>query len=260
MGMRLALFSDIHGNPIALDAVLEDIRAQGGVDGYWVLGDLAAIGFDPVTALERLVALPNVRFARGNTDRYVVTGERPGPTLEEVRADLHLVSQVVEVAQSFAWTQGYVAATGWLDWLAGLALEQRLTLPDGTRLLGVHAAPGADDGRGVQPKLSDAELSALLDGCRADLVCVGHTHWPVDRQVGNVHVVNLGSISNPWAPDLRASYVLLESDGSGYRLEHRRVDYDRQAAIEGVKRVRHPAGEFIIRHLSGRHYPPWDTI
>ena len=160
MAMRLALFSDIHGNPIALDAVLEDIRAQGGVDGYWVLGDLAAIGFDPVAALERLVALPNVRFVRGNTDRYVVTGERPGPTLEEVRADPHLVPQVVEVAQSFAWTQGYVAATGWLDWLAGLALEQRLTLLDGTRLLGVHAAPGADDGRGVQPQLSDAELSS----------------------------------------------------------------------------------------------------
>ena len=50
LSMRLALFSDIHGNPIALDAVLADIAAEGGVNAYWVLGDLAAIGYDPVGA------------------------------------------------------------------------------------------------------------------------------------------------------------------------------------------------------------------
>jgi hypothetical protein len=77
--MRIALLSDIHGNPIALDAVLDDVQDQGGVDAHWELGDLAAIGYDPVGVLERLVALPNVQFARGNTDRYLVTGERPPP-------------------------------------------------------------------------------------------------------------------------------------------------------------------------------------
>jgi len=41
--MRLALLSDVHGNTIALDAVLADIEQNGGVDGYWVLGDLVAI-------------------------------------------------------------------------------------------------------------------------------------------------------------------------------------------------------------------------
>jgi len=48
--MRLAMFSDIHGNPIAFNAVLEDIAARGGVDGYCVLGDLVAIGYDPPRA------------------------------------------------------------------------------------------------------------------------------------------------------------------------------------------------------------------
>lgn len=36
--MRLAILADIHGNPIALDAVLGDIEERGGVDGYWALG------------------------------------------------------------------------------------------------------------------------------------------------------------------------------------------------------------------------------
>jgi putative phosphoesterase len=255
--MRLALFSDIHGNPTALDAVLEDIRARGGADAYWVLGDLVAIGYDPVATLERLAALPNVRFVRGNTDRYAVTGERPPPTLAEAQADPHLVPQLVEVAHSFAWTQGYVAATGWQDWLAELPLEQRLILPEGTRLLGVHAAPGSDDGSGLRPDLSESQLAALLDGCGADLVCAGHTHWPLDLRVGRVRAVNVGSVGNPWSVDVRASYVLLDANPSGYELEQHRVAYDRSAVIEALRRSRHPAGGFILRYYQGQQQPPW---
>ncbi len=257
--LRLALLSDVHGNPIALEAVLDDIEAQGGVDGYWVLGDLAAIGYDPVSVLERLVALPNARFVRGNTDRYLVTGERPGPTPEAAQADPRLMSKLAEVAASFAWTQGYLAPTGWLDWLAGLPLEQRTRLPDGTRLLGVHAAPGSDDGLGINPRLSDGELQALVADCAADLVCVGHTHWPLDRQAGGVRAVNLGSVSNPIVPELRASYVLLEADAAGYGLEQRQVAYDRTAVIEAVRQSRHPAGGFIVQHFLGQHQPYRDV-
>ncbi len=43
-----------------------------------------------------------------------------------------------------------------------LPLEVRLTLPDGTRLLGVHASPGRDDGPGIQPKHSDDQLEQRL--------------------------------------------------------------------------------------------------
>jgi predicted phosphodiesterase len=66
-------------------------------------------------------------------------------------------------------------------------------------------APGLDDGLGIYPTLSDAELGALVHDAQADLVCVGHTHWPLDRTVAGVRVLNPGSISNPVAPDLRAS-------------------------------------------------------
>jgi predicted phosphodiesterase len=223
--MRIALLSDIHGNPIALDAVMADIQAQGGVDTYWILGDLVAIGYDPVGVLKRLADLPNVCFARGNTDRYVVTGERPNPTFAAVESDPRLLPLLADVAHSFAWTQGAVTVTGWLEWLAALPFEQRVVLPDGTRLLGVHASPGSD-GRGVHPGLSDADLRSLFTDCAADLVCVGHTHWPMDVRVDDLRVVNLGSVSNPLPPDLRGTYVILEADDSGYRIEHRLVDVE----------------------------------
>ena len=124
-------------------------------------------------------------------------------------------------------------------------------------MLGVHAAPGADDGDGIHPALSDAELSDLLNGCDADLVFVGHTHWPMNRVVNGVQVVNLGSVSNPMAPDLRASYFLLEATEAGYQLEHRRVAYDLRAVIDAVKRSDHPASEYILSFFRGQRQPSW---
>ena len=247
--MNIALLSDIHGNSVALDAVLTDIQARGGVDSYCVLGDLVALGHDPVGVLERLVALPEVRYVRGNTDRYVVVGDRPPPTFADVAADPRRIATLVEIAGTFAWTQGALSVTGWLDWLQRLPLELHITLPDGTDLLGVHASPGHDDGPGIAPAMHDDEILAALHGCTADLVCVGHTHRPMNRQIGAWHVVNLGSLSNPPTVERRASYVLLQATTAGYRLEHCLVEYDRQAVVEALERMRHPGSAFIIRHL-----------
>jgi predicted phosphodiesterase len=255
--LRLAILADVHGNPIALDAVLADVAARGGADGYLVLGDHAALGPDPVGALERLAALPGARLVRGNTDRYTATGDRPPPTPAEVRADPALLPVLLAVAHSFAWTQGVVTGAGWLDRLAALPVEQRLTLPDGTRLLGVHAAPGRDDGPGVRPDLPDADLGPLLAGGGADLVVVGHTHWPVDRTAGGVRVVNVGSVGMPIVPGLGAAYVLLDADAGGYRLRFRRVAYDHAAVVAALHRVRHPGAGWIADHYVGRRRPPW---
>jgi predicted phosphodiesterase len=249
--MRVALLSDIHGNTIALDAVLADIEQCGGVDEYWILGDIVALGHDPIGVLERLAALPNARFIRGNTDRYVVTGDRPPPTFVDVQAKPELLPILVEVAGTFAWTQGAVTAAGWLEWLASLPLELEEVLPDETHFLGVHAAPGTDDGRGIHPDAAETELQALLSGCEADLICVGHTHKPLDRRVNGQHIVNLGSISNPVPPDLRASYLILQANETGYQVRHRRADYDREAVVTALQRLQHPGADFIIKHMRG---------
>lgn len=255
MSLRVALLSDIHGNLVALEAVLADIDQQGGVDAYWVLGDLVALGPDPVGVLERLTALPDVAFTRGNTDRYVCTGTRPHPSPTDVQNDLSLLPRLLEVHGQFTWTQGAVTAAGWFAWLDALPLEFRTTLPDGTRFLGVHSAPGTDDGWGIHLDLTDDELRDLLAGCEADLICTGHTHEPLERRLADYHVVNLGSVSNPLPPDLRASYVLLQADAVGYQLSHRRVEYDRESVIAQIEKMRHPGTQFLVRHFRGAILP-----
>jgi putative phosphoesterase len=257
LAVRIAVLSDIHGNPIALDAVLSDVEAHGGADEYLVLGDLVAIGHDPVAALERLTPLPNVRFVQGNTDRYITAGDRPFPSVKDAATDPKLLPRLVEVAHTFAWTQGALTSAGWFDFLARLPLEQRFELPDGTRVLAVHVAPGKNDGAGIHPKQTDEELATLLAETSADLVCVGHTHWPLDREVGGIRVVNCGSVSNPVALDLRASYALIEATERGYQIELRRVAYNCAAVIEAIELSRHPAGEFIISHYRAQRYPWW---
>ncbi|MBL7200392.1 MAG: metallophosphoesterase family protein [Anaerolineae bacterium] len=255
--MRIALFADVHGNSIALDAVLADIRTQGGVDAYWALGDLVAVGPDPVGVLERIAALPEARCTRGNQEHCLVTGEHPKPTLKGAQNDPRLWPAFVQVRRSFAWTLGALATSGWWDWLAALPLEQRALMPDGTRLLGVHSSPGRDGDPGIHPAQGEDVLRSLLGSCDADLVCVGHTHWPMETDVDGVHVVNVGSVSLPFAPDLRASYVLLEVEGAGYRVRHRRVAYDRQAVIAAAQRVQHPGADFIAQYMLGRRVPEW---
>lgn len=255
MNRRIALLSDIHGNTLALERVLAEIEINGGVDEFWVLGDLAALGYDPVGSISRLSALRNACFVRGNTDHYLVTGERPGPSLDALRNQPEKIEGALLLAAGFGWTAGALTCAGQIEWLAGLPQEFRRTLADGTRLLAVHASPGRDDGTGLWAQMSAAEIRPLLAGAEADLVLVGHTHIPFDRRIDGVRVINPGSLSNPFPPDLRAAYAVLDSGPSGVEVEFRRVAYDLESVIAETKRRKHPNADYIIRHLRGEVQP-----
>ena len=86
--------SDLHGNAHAVRAVLTD-AAVIRVDEWWILGDLVALGTDPIEVLELLAALPNVRCIGGNTERYVLTGDRPYPDFTDVRQDPDWLERLV---------------------------------------------------------------------------------------------------------------------------------------------------------------------
>lgn len=246
--MKIALLADIHGNTVALDAVMADIEQRGGAEGYWILGDLVALGPDPVGVLERITKLTGLRVIRGNTDRYTVKGDRPGPPIEAVKEDLSLLPALVEVSTTFSWTQGMITAAGWLSWLQALPLEMRLSLSDGTSFLGVHASPGEDDGLGVPPDMSDADTAASMGTESATLIAMGHTHLPLDKRWKDKHLVNPGAVSLSRMAGGLACYALLD----GTEVNHRQVPYDHARVIHQLNELKHPAREFIIRHLGNR--------
>jgi hypothetical protein len=126
--------------------------------------------------LELLLSLPGISMLRGNTDRYVLTGEQPAPhaTAADAAASVDLVERYAAMAAGIAWTRGVLDQAGLLTSLATLPAHLRLQLPGGATILGVHASPRADDGPGIDPAIADRQLGPLLAGCGADVVIGGH--------------------------------------------------------------------------------------
>jgi predicted phosphodiesterase len=234
-----------------LDAVLADIEQRGGVDGYWVLGDIAALGFDPVGVVERLQAIENVQCVIGNADYYVISGNYPPPISADLPTNPDLIPQYTEVQRSFAWTCGALASSGYIDWFDQLSLEIELTLPDGTQTLGVHASPGEFDGPGFRMDYTSAEMHARANATSADLIIVGHVHLPFNEQIGDTHVVVTGGIGNQFEFDLRAKYVILTADETGYATTHYYVAYDYEQAVEAIIASRHASADYLLRFARG---------
>ena len=70
--MRVAFFSDIHGNLPALEIA---IRKAGRVDGYIVLGDVVNYGPWSNECVELLEELPNCIKIKGNHEDYFIKGK-----------------------------------------------------------------------------------------------------------------------------------------------------------------------------------------
>jgi putative phosphoesterase len=231
---KLAVFADIHGNSVALQAVLADLEAQGGADYLINLGDLAVFGPDPVGVFDLLSQYEPAFYVRGNTDRYLSEGLYPGGPGSP--------SWQSQVLASFPWTAQQLGDSRLLS-LDCLPTQQHLCFNDMHTILAVHGSPRSDE-EGIRADTSDAELVMMLGDQRYDLLLCAHTHLPFDRVVAGRRVVNVGSIGLPFDGDPRASYAIiyLEADG-GYTVEFRRVRYNVDAVIFQLLTCNHPTAE-----------------
>jgi len=232
----LGVVTDVHANPYALEAVLNH-GARLGIERWLVLGDVVAMGPEPRRVLDQLAGVDVVSFIAGNTERYVLTGDRPDPTF-------------AEVAASFAWTKGYLQASGALEQLRTYRPSVRFRFPDHTRCLAVHASLVADDGRGISPELDADGFAVLFPEVDADIVFGGHTHVATDRVYGGTRYVNPGSISNHDAPHLDACYTIVRIGENDHRIEHHSVEYDKQLAVDSIRRSGIPGSGFLL----GRYF------
>jgi predicted phosphodiesterase len=249
--MRLGVMADIHGNDAALRAVLADAD-QFEVDRWWALGDLVLFGPRPAEVLELLHGLPGISMLRGNTDRYVLTGEQPAPhsTAADAAASVDLVERYAAMAAGIGWTRGVLDQAGLIADLTALPAQLRLQSAAGANVLGVHASPRADDGQGIEPGVPDDVLGALLTGCDADIVIGGHTHQAADRLVDGIRALNPGSTGLPKTCGA-ANWLLLEDDGDALAVTHHSAPFDADEVVSDLARRRHPNAEFVTSLLTG---------
>jgi putative phosphoesterase len=250
--MRIGVIADIHGNDVALRAVLQDAGPLH-VERWWALGDLVLFGPRPAEVLELLHSLPGISMLRGNTDRYVLTGEQPAPhsTAADAAASIDLVERYAAMAAGIGWARGVLDQAGLIDELAALPTQLRLQLPSGATVLGVHASPRADDGDGIEPGIADEKLRPLLFGCGAEVVIGGHTHLATDRLVDGIRALNPGSAGLP-RPCGPATWLLLEDDGDALAVSLRSAPFDAGAVVSDLRRRRHPNAEFVTSILTGQ--------
>jgi predicted phosphodiesterase len=233
--MRVALISDIHGNLVALDAVLADIARQG-VDVTVCLGDIALSGPRPGACIEsvRLLEAPVVM---GNCDQLVVDLRAEGVTPERERGYAKFHSWVLEID---LWSAQALSADD-AAWLAALPMTARVELGPGATLLCAHGSPASYNQRLTLDMPEDA-LRAALDGIEREpglaALASGHTHFAMVRALDGLTIVNPGSVGLPIIKDATgasrnpadyAEYAILTWKDGALSVEPHRVEVDEAA-------------------------------
>jgi len=242
--MKVGIFSDVHGNLEAFEAVLAVLRGRGA-DHFANCGDIVGYGPDPGPCVDIARELHGWAVA-GNHDRGVLG-----------RTRITGFSSVA--ASAVAWTRTELNESQQL-YLQGLPLVEHLA-----PMMMVHGSPSAPAAWEYVFTLRDAEAQM---NCYPDPACIaGHSHYPfvVERvsgqparlvrepswelRPGAKYFVNAGSVGQPRDGDPRACCLLY--DDRTQRLDLLRIEYD----IAAVQRKIRAAGlpEFLaVRLASGR--------
>lgn len=113
-------------------------------------------------------------------------------------------------------------------------------------MLGVHASL-IDDELGVMHYTTEDELSERFPDVQAELVVAGHTHEEADVAANGLRYITLGSVANSLTADRRARYSILEATESGYQIIRRRIEFDYDRVIAGIKASHHPSEKWLLK-------------
>lgn len=223
--MRIAVIADVHGNCLALEAVLADASARG-VDQIVNLGDVASGPLEAARTIDLLIDL-NLPTVRGNHDRWLV--DRPVDRMGSWDRDAH-----PELSERH------------LDWLRGLPA----TCTIAGNILICHGTPGSDttywletvSPGGIVHMAATDHIEAHAKGREFPVLLCGHTHVArIVRLADGRLIVNPGSVGSPafrdttpvphaveaGSPDAR--YAIVEKAGRTWTASLLHVPYDHMA-------------------------------
>lgn len=222
---RVALLADVHGNLVALEAVL---AAAGHVDGIWVMGDTAGYGPDPSDVLA-LLRERGARMVAGNHDLAVATGHGLDAFNPHAAA----------------------AARIHRGWLSAEERDVLAALPLTLEADGFTLCHGSLRDPIWEYVLSAGQARATLELAKTPHCCNGHTHVPALYRADDGRVapdpfvigrpialagrllVNPGSVGQPRDRDARAAYAILDTAAKTVSFE--RAHYD---VAETQRRIR----------------------
>jgi putative phosphoesterase len=238
--MRTALISDLHGNDVALRAVLAHIE-HSRVDRIICLGDVATLGPDPQRVLETLADL-GCPCILGNHDEFLLEAE-----LIRRYTEIPVVVQAVDACRASL-------GAAELSFIRGFQRTLDLDM-DGATLGLFHGSPRShmEDLLATTP---GAALDEALGEGRATVMAGGHTHIQMLRQHRGTLLVNPGSLGLPFEqfasggpPRVlaHAEYAIVDSMGGAVSVTLNRVRVDRGALIAAVERWDNPLRDWLLQ-------------
>jgi len=241
--MRIALISDIHGNEVALDAVLHDI-ARHRVDRTVCLGDVATLGPRP-GAVIRMLRDHGCPCILGNHDAFMLD-----PQL------IHSYTEIPIVVEAVEWCRAQLSADD-VEFLRTFQPALEVAAADCTALL-FHGSPRShmEDLLATTPP---DELDALLGERRATVMAGGHTHIQMLRQHRGTLLVNPGSVGCPFKefvahrpPTLlpHAEYAIVSLARGGVDVTLRRLPLDARALRDAAVACDNPLRGMLIQQYS----------
>ncbi len=234
--MKIALLSDIHGNAVALDAVLRDIE-KIQVDHLMVLGDLAYRGPEPKRVISTIQTL-DCTIIGGNADEWVVRGIREGEVPD---------ASLARMREEREWTVRQLVEED-LEFLAALPTTYTFWLDEKTSMLLCHATP-ANRFPVILPEATEEDLIPLyFNRAKSEqhLIAVyGHIHLPYMRYINGSVLLNTGSVGMPFDRNPMPSYALVEFSEGHFSASIRRVHYSTELAVEALERVNYPHADHI---------------
>jgi len=239
--MRVALISDIHGNNVALNAVLADIREQQ-VDSVVCLGDVATLGPQPVETFERLREL-NCACICGNHDSSLL---QPEKALDYKISEPLLIS--------LDWCLERLGNADF-EFLQTFQPTLRVPLGASDEMLCYHGSPKSNIDNIFSETPFD-EVNGFLNGSDAKVMAGGHTHIQMLRQHNGMMIVNPGSVGNaflaphnshkqptlmPWA-----EYAIVNRVDGQITVEFKRIFYDIEILFQTIRKSDIPLKDWLL--------------
>ena len=251
--MRIAVLADIHGNLPALEAVAADVNRLRP-DLVFVAGDFQNRGPNPREVTEFLTS-SGWSLLRGNHEDYVIR-----------QSEESLPQDTVEY---YNWLPARWTAdlTGdFVETVRRLPISITFGGPDDHPVTIAHGSPRSNN-EGFFPRTSDTKAIEMIGANPPGLLCVGHSHLPLVRQIKSTLVVNVGSVGFPFDGDQRASFGVISWDGHHWVSEIRRIEYRIDRVIHELSRVNFYEGAGPLSYLIRReletarpHLSPFERL
>jgi putative phosphoesterase len=206
--MKIAIISDIHGNKIALEAVLKDVEVEKA-DHIIILGDI--ITDFPQNTKEIIKVVKSV------TD-FVIKGNREitiNNNMEDGKSKKQFLSTYLTYNE---------LSSNELNYINSLPEQLSLIFNENFSLRCVHGSPFSAFEHIIEN--NDIENIKTLNKIDEKILLCGHTHKQWFNKLDNKIIINPGSVGINFSGNRSAQYVLLEDKNDNLDIKLKNIMYD----------------------------------